>query len=244
VSDIGALVREGTDGQMPTQEVRGASTGQGILPFYIVCDESGSMSGERLDSVNAALPELHATIAADPLVSDKCRVGVIAFSDSAEVLLPLSKLSDVVEIPGLTAATVTNYGAAFDLLARTIAQDIADLKGNQYRVFRPAVFFISDGEPTDYGWEQAYRNLTSPSVTFPHIIAYGVAGANADTIGKVGTKAAFIQDPSKNISPAQALREILSSLTHTIVDSSSRAEPTLVIPPAPDGTISVPMDEV
>jgi uncharacterized protein YegL len=243
VSNIDALDREELENQVPARQEQAASTGQGVLPFYVVCDESGSMSGPSLDSVNAALPELHATIAADPLVSDKCRVGVVAFSDSAEVLLPLSKLSDVVEIPGLSAATVTNYGAVFDLLAQLIAQDISSLKGSGYRVYRPVVFFISDGEPTDT-WEQAYRNLTSPSVTYPHIIAYGVAGANAETIGKVGNKAAFIQDPTKNVTAAQALREILGSLTHTIVDSSSRAEPTLVIPPAPDGTISVPMDEV
>lgn len=31
---------------------------QQILPFYLVCDESASMSGEPIDAINQALPEL------------------------------------------------------------------------------------------------------------------------------------------------------------------------------------------
>jgi uncharacterized protein YegL len=40
------------------------ATGENILPFYLVCDESGSMEGiGGIDAINSGLPELHSTIA-------------------------------------------------------------------------------------------------------------------------------------------------------------------------------------
>ena len=161
-----------------------------ILPIYIVCDESGSMeTNGEIDAVNNCLAELHAAIAGDPLVSDKCRIGLITFSDIAEVLLPLSNLSDVVAMPGLVAKAMSNYGGAFNLLREVIARDIANMKSQGIQVYRPVVFFISDGDPTD-DWEASHRALTDKNINpqAPHIIAFGVAGANPAVIGKIGTK--------------------------------------------------------
>jgi uncharacterized protein YegL len=100
-------------------------TGQEVLLFYIVCDESGSMGPNGgIAAINQALPELHATLAADPLVVDKSRLSIIAFSDNAEVILPLCKVTDVADMPGVTEAGLTNYGTAFALLQSTIENDV------------------------------------------------------------------------------------------------------------------------
>ena len=218
------------------------TAGNAVLPFYILCDESGSMDANGgIDAVNRGLPELHATIADDPLVSDKCRVGLITFSDTAEELLPLSNLSDVQAMPGCTAKGMTNYGEAFNLLRVVISRDIANMKSQGIQVYRPAVFFITDGEPTD-DWEANHRALSDKNVNpqAPHIIAFGVAGANPAVIGKIGTKAAFIAN--QGVDPGNALKEILKSLTNTIVNSSSSSSPTLMVQQAPPGTTAVPLD--
>ena len=184
-----------------------------ILPLYIVCDESGSMEPiGGIEAINQALPQLHAEIAADPLVSDKCRIGLITFSDTAEELMSLTKLSDVVAMPGLQARGLTNYGPVFDLLKQVIVRDIANLKSQGFEVFRPAVFFITAGEPTDDPqWETAYRSLMDKSTfaAYPNIVAFGVHGANAVTIGKIGTVGAFIGD--NGVAPADSLSEIMMS---------------------------------
>ena len=218
------------------------TAGNAVLPFYILCDESGSMDANGgIDAVNRGLPELHATIAGDPLVSDKCRIGLITFSDIAEELLPLSNLSDVQAMPGCAAKGMTNYGEAFNLLRVVISRDIANMKSQGIQVYRPAVFFITDGEPTD-DWEANHRALTDKNVNpqAPHIIAFGVAGANPAVIGKIGTKAAFIAN--QGVDPGNALKEILKSLTNTIVNSSSSSSPTLMVQQAPPGTTAVPLD--
>ena len=218
------------------------TSGNAVLPFYILCDESGSMDANGgIDAINSGLPELHAAIAMDPLVSDKCRIGLLTFSDIAEELLPLSNLSDVGAMPGCAAKGLTNYGEAFNLLRVVIQRDIANLKAQGLQVYRPAVFFITDGEPTD-DWEANHRALTDKAMNpqAPHIISFGVAGANPAVIGKIGTKAAFIAN--NGVDPGNALKEILKSLTNTIVNSSSSSVPTLVVPSAPPGTTAVPLD--
>lgn len=219
-------------------------TGEQILPFYIVCDESGSMGPiGGIDAINQALPDLHAEIAADPLVSDKCRIGLITFSDDAEELMSLTRLSDVVAMPGMQAKGLTNYGLVFELLRNVISRDIANLKSQGFSVFRPAVFFITDGEPTDAPqWENSYRMLMDKSSfpAAPNIIAFGVNGANAMTVGKVGTVGAFISDSGVN--PSDTLSEIMRSLTQSIINSAGSSAPTLVVPSAPIGTTAVALE--
>jgi uncharacterized protein YegL len=218
------------------------TAGNAVLPFYILCDESGSMDANGgIDAINSGLPELHAAIAGDPLVSDKARIGLLTFSDMAEELLPLSNLSDVQAMPGCQAKGMTNYGEAFNLLRVVIQRDVSNLKSQGFQVFRPAVFFITDGEPTD-DWEANHHALTNKVTNpqAPHIIAFGVAGANPSVIGKVGTKAAFIANQGTD--PGNALKEILRSLTNSIINSSSSSTPTLHVPTAPPGTTAVPLD--
>src|SRR5260221_12947178 len=112
-----------------------------VLPFYLVCDESGSMAGQPLDAINDSLPKIHSEIGSNPVVADKTKFCLIGFSDTAQVLLPLSDLSVVSTIPALQVAGGTNYSSAFDLLYDTIADDVKQLKANGEPVYRPAVFF-------------------------------------------------------------------------------------------------------
>jgi hypothetical protein len=72
-----------------------------ILPFYLVCDESGSMRGEPIRTINASLPDIHAEIASNPVVADKTRFCIIGFSGSARMVLPLSDLSAITSMPAL-----------------------------------------------------------------------------------------------------------------------------------------------
>ena len=68
-------------------------------------------------------------------MADKTKFCLIGFSDTAQVLLPLSDLSAISSIPALQVAGGTNYSSAFDLLYDTIAEDVKQLKSNE----RPGV---------------------------------------------------------------------------------------------------------
>ncbi|CAL9318756.1 vWA domain-containing protein [Streptomyces labedae] len=190
-----------------------------LLPFYMVCDESGSMAGGGVDAINAALPDLHQEISTNPSVADKTRFALIGFSTQASVLQPLADLSELTQLPSLSAGGVTSFGAAFRLLKDTIEKDVAVLKGEGHDVYRPVVFFLSDGIPTDEGWRTALNELNAFRYA-PKIIAFGISDADAATITEVANFKAFIQQ-NDSISPAVALREFASSLTRSIVSSAT-----------------------
>jgi uncharacterized protein YegL len=189
-----------------------------LLPFYLVCDESGSMAGPPIDAINASLPELHQEIGSNPVVADKTRFCLMGFSDHADVLLPLADLSTVTAMPKLSAGGGTNYEAAFTTLRKTIETDVNSLKQAGNTVYRPAVFFLSDGHPNRNNWQQAFQSLTAADWRpRPNILAFGFGSADENVIRQVATTRAFMANGT--IGPADALREFAQSLIRSIVNS-------------------------
>ena len=219
-----------------------------ILPFYLVCDESSSMSGPPITAINDSLPDLHAEIASNPVVADKTRFSLIGFNHQAQVLLSLTDLSVVSSMPALSSSGGTDYSAAFNLLYDTIVSDVAQLKADGHQVYRPAVFFLSDGQPND-DWTAAYQRITAPEFPQrPNILAFGFGTADQATIQQVATVKAFIADGT--LGPAEALKEFAQSLIRSIVNSGTRSAgnagggATLVMPDSVPGFTSLPADVV
>jgi uncharacterized protein YegL len=190
-----------------------------ILPFYVVCDQSCSMA-DHLDALNDGLAQLHAAVGTDPVVADKTRFCLVGFSGDAEVLQPLCRPDDVLRLVGLATQSATSFGAAFTLLRDTIAEDVARLKADGYEVYRPAVFFLSDGHPTDPAtWPAAYERLVDPEwPARPNIISFGIGDADAATISRIGTFQAFMSQGGTG--PAAALHGFARALTTSVVRSS------------------------
>lgn len=191
-----------------------------ILPFYVVCDQSYSMA-DHLDALNDGLAQLHAAVGTDPVVADKTRFCLVGFSGTAEILQPLCRPSDVLRMVSLTTQSATSFGAAFTLLRDTIERDVARLKADAYEVYRPAVFFLSDGHPTDPAtWPAAYERLVDPEwPPRPNIISFGIGDADAATIGRIGTFQAFMSQGG--VGPAVALHGFARALTTSVVRSGN-----------------------
>lgn len=217
-----------------------------ILPFYVVCDQSYSMA-DHLDALNDALSELHRAVGTDPVVADKTRFCLIGFSGTAEVLQPLCRLSDVMEIVGLTTQAGTSFGEAFSRLRDTIETDVESLKADAHRVYRPAVFFLSDGHPTDPAtWPDAYERLRDPDwPARPNIISFGIGDADADTIGRIGTFQAFMC--TGGTSPGGALHSFARTLTTSVVRSGGMTpdgDLVLQVPDSVPGFTALQIDPV
>lgn len=216
--------------------------GQEVLLFYIVCDESGSMGPNGgIDEINRALPELHGALASDPLVVDKSRLSIVAFSDDAEVILPLCRVTDIADMPGVQESGLTNYGRAFQVLLQAINNDVAALKGQGYRVYRPCVFFMSDGEPTDE-WEASYQALINQP-NRPHVVAFGVGLADPQILARIGTLRCYVGRDRTNA--GRALASVMSTIGNSIIASTSTAHTGAVnldLPPEIPGFDTVPLD--
>lgn len=218
--------------------------GVGKIPFYLVCDESGSMAGAPIDAVNQGLAQIFREIAADPIVDDKAMIGVIAFQANAEVLVPLSSTSEVASIPSCNAGGTTSYKSAFIKLKEQIQVDVERIRSLGHSVGRPVVFFMSDGAPNRENWQEAHAALVerddSKNPYRPHIISFGVGEAKGEVIKAVasdvdrakGTRFAYIA--AEGVSPGPALAEIMHFITGTIVGSARKSE--VVIPQIPESS--------
>lgn len=206
-----------------------------LLPFYTLCDVSASMrEGQRIEALNGAIGATCDAAAMHPVVADRIRLGIISFATRADVVLPLSDLGLLDSLPLLQARDLTSYAAAFRLLRRTIEDDTAQLVADGFRVFRPAVFFLTDGHPTDAPaeWRDALASVLDDA--FPHrpnVIAFGFGDANDRILAEVATVAAY--RASDAISACDAIASFGTLLVESVVGSGAAGHLRLpALPPA------------
>lgn len=167
--------------------------GSAVLPCYVVCDVSLSMT-DHIDELNAGLREFRGAVHADASVAALVHCCLVGFAESPRVLQPLYSLATLPELPKLGASAGSNFGPAFTFLRAAIDRDVRGLKDDQVRVHRPVVFFLSDGQPTDpVTWPAAFAALTDPDwPSRPSVVAFGVGAADGDTLARIGETRTFL----------------------------------------------------
>ncbi|MDR1081482.1 MAG: VWA domain-containing protein [Deltaproteobacteria bacterium] len=126
-------------------------------PLYLLLDVSESMIGSPLESVEEGVRRMAAALRRDPVSMEILHVSVITFAARAEVAVPLSELGSFV-LPRLEVRPGTALGAALKLCRESIAKDVRRSTPESKGDYRPLVFVMTDGEPTD-GWRDAAREL-------------------------------------------------------------------------------------
>ena len=168
------------------------------------------------------------------MVAAKVRLTVLGFSDDVVVRMALADLRSEETLPQVQVRNGTNYQAVFEDLMTRIPQDTATLKASGYLVHRPAVFFLSDGQPSNHGWLNPHKRLTDKSVTpaAPNIIACGIGDVWPETILQVATRQdfAFVSMASADI--GTAIAKFFIALTSSVVQSGrslTSYQPELVV---------------
>lgn len=142
------------------------------LPVYLLVDCSESMAGTAIDSVNKGINFLISNLKSNPQTLESVHLSIITFSRKAEQVIPLTDLHDI-RIPEFKVRPGTALGATLRLLAQCLKKEIVkttqEIKGD----YRPLVFLITDGQPTDE-WKDAASELNS--LKFPKIVnLYAIA---------------------------------------------------------------------
>lgn len=146
------------------------------LPVYLVLDCSGSMAGEPISAVQSGIKALVSDLRSDPQAMETAYLSVITFDSSARQLAPLTELGEFIE-PTIAACGSTAMGAALRLVEERIGAECRKQTEGVKGDYRPLVFLMTDGSPTDQ-WEAAADSLKSKRVG--NIIACA-AGEGADT---------------------------------------------------------------
>lgn len=116
------------------------------LPVFILLDVSGSMSGEKIETVNVALKEMINSFKKIENPKGIIELCLLTFGgNKVEVIKPLSKITDQ-DSYTLSASGSTPMGMAFE----KVAEMIEDKNIVSSRAYTPTIVLISDGNPTDY----------------------------------------------------------------------------------------------
>jgi uncharacterized protein YegL len=131
---------------MNEKNLPGGEMSSRILDFMWIADCSGSMNGEKIQTLNYAIrqtvPDMRKEADANPNASIMVRA--VKFSDGAAWHVPTATVIDDFNWTDLTAGGVTAMGAALELVANELKQFPTDTKR-----LPPVLVLLTDGQPTD-----------------------------------------------------------------------------------------------
>lgn len=206
------------------------------LPVYLLVDTSGSMTGEPIEAVKQGIKALVMELKTDPQALETAYLSVISFASTAVQLSPLTEIISFKE-PHLQAHGVTAFGSALNLLMDCINSEVRKSDASHKGDWKPLVFIITDGTPTD-DWEQQADLLKNSGVA--NIIACA-AGSNADTkVLKAVTDNVLMMNTLSAGDFSKFFRWVSSSVKMTSVSVDARPGGAVQLPPAPDGFVIVP----
>ena len=198
------------------------------LPVYLLLDCSGSMSGEPI--------ELLTELKGDPQALETACLSVITFNSTARQISPLTELMLFKE-PELTAGGATALGGALHVLADCIRTEVRTSTATQKGDWKPLVFLLTDGAPTD-NLDEGIEALKS--VSTGNIIACAAgANANTNTLRKITNNVLMMNNLT-----AGDLAAFFTWVSGSIKASSKSidAKPgeAIQLPPPPQGFVIVP----
>jgi uncharacterized protein YegL len=162
-----------------------ASNPEPRCPCVLLLDVSGSMTGRPLDALNAALISFKDDLAADSLAMKRVEIGIVTFGP-VKVEMPFTTASAFFP-PTLQAQGDTPMGAAILEALNMVRDRKQDYRSNGISYYRPWVFLITDGEPTD-AWKAAAEAVREGEASKQFaFFAIGVKGAKMDVLRQISS---------------------------------------------------------
>jgi uncharacterized protein YegL len=157
------------------------------VPCVLLLDVSSSMSGERISELNAGLGVYKEELMSDSLAAKRVEVAVVTFGGEVSTVVDFTTASNF-NPPTLEPHADTPMGAAINRAIEMITDRKATYRTNGIAFYRPWIFMITDGAPTD-DWHTAAERVKqgekSKSFSF---FAVGVEGADFSVLGKIATR--------------------------------------------------------
>lgn len=139
--------------QQPFDAVQFVDNPEPRVPCVLVLDTSGSMHGPRIDELNAGLALCKSELSADPIAAKRVELAVVTFGGHVTVASDFSTVSQF-QPEQFIADGDTPLGAAVGRAIDLVTERKRIYKDNGVAYYRPWIFVITDGAPTDR-WEDA-----------------------------------------------------------------------------------------
>lgn len=172
--------------QLPLDEDDFADNPEPRCPVVLLLDNSGSMRGDPLRELNLGLKAFAEDLRGDPLAAKRCEIALISFG-------PVTVVHDFVLAADFTPTTLLPAGRT--PMGEAISRGLALLEERRdaYRrgglaAYRPWVFLITDGAPTD-AWQDAARAVKAGEAERAFaFFAVGTGQANMDVLRQLSSR--------------------------------------------------------
>lgn len=206
-----------------------ASNPEPRCPCVVLLDVSGSMAGAPIAALNAGLQTFQHELQGDSLAAQRVEVAIVTFGGSVTTACDFQGAQSF-QPPALVAGGDTPLGEAVRRGIEMVAQRKTMYKQAGLHYFRPWIFLLTDGGPTDE-WQTA-ANLVRQGETAKAFafFAVGVAGANYDILRQLSLREPLKVDGLK-------FRELFVWLSQSqrSVSQSKPGEEHKVALPSPSG---------
>jgi uncharacterized protein YegL len=202
------------------------------LPVYLLLDTSGSMSGEPIEAVKNGVQVMISALRQNPQAIETAFISIITFDSVAQQIIPLTDLASF-QMVDLRATGTTALGEALKLVANRIDNEVAKTTTEQKGDWKPLVFIMTDGIPTD-DWLPGLNEFKQRKTAFTVACA---AGAGADTaILKQITENVVSLDTADSASIGKFFQWVTASIGVTstrVEDGGKEIQGIKELPPPP-----------
>jgi len=149
----------------------------------LVLDVSGSMDGERIKALNEGLQVFQESLQKDELASKRVEVGIVTFGGTPEIIQDFVT-ADQFQAPRLQVRGDTPMGAAVQQALDMLEARKKAYNDNGIAYYRPWLFLITDGAPTDEWHNAARRAYQAEEAKKVAFFTVGVTGADFNVLAQ------------------------------------------------------------
>lgn len=187
-------------------------------PCILLLDVSGSMGGKPINELNNGLRAFQQQLSNDDLASKRVEVSVITFGSTAKVINEF-EVAETFQPTELTASGTTAMGSAITKAITMLEQRKSVYKANGISYYRPWIFLITDGAPTDNinsAIQEVHEGERNKQFAF---FAVGIEGADMNTLATISVREPLKLKGLDFSSLFQWLSNSMSSVSRSSLDA-------------------------